>query len=80
MDVNTKNKLLAGRRKQIIELFCKSSPPVEICFDDDHGNAKLQEWIINNSKDFLLYTSGISIMDSAWEIAESDFTEGTFKE
>ena len=69
---------LIKRRADIVSAFCIKRPSVRLCMDyPEGGNRELQEWILNNLKKKFEYSTGIDVMDAAWNIAESDVNNGS---
>jgi len=73
-------KTIIKRRQSIIHMFCECEPPYEMCEDDDN-NSELQSWIGAHQNE-CIYSTNLSIMDAAWDIASSQIENGieTIKE
>jgi len=75
MEYITKKKIYK-RRQEIVGMFCGTLPPLKFCYDDEHmGNSELQNWIGAHRAE-CIYSTNLSIMDAAWEIAESQIENG----
>lgn len=67
-------KVLERRRQRIIGLLCIAKPPLHWCSNEVVED--LQEWVCENLKPEVDYASGISIIEAAWDIAESQIKNG----
>lgn len=67
---------ITKRIQSIVGMFCVRLPPLELCEDDpEGGNTDLQDWIgCHQTKES--YSTNISIMDAAWNIALSQIENG----
>jgi len=71
--------ILKKRRQKVLELLCISKPSLSLCVDSLDNTPALQEWVCNNLKPEIDFATGISIIDAAWYIAESQIENGMEK-
>ena len=70
------NAIIVKRRQEIIGMFCDILPPIAFCKDDEgSGCIELQDWIGEHQCE-ASYSTNISIIDAAWDIAESQIENG----
>lgn len=66
---------LLRRELAIYALFCDKPPPADLVADGERSG-ELQDWVIDHMKPEFNYATGISIMDAARAIAESQIDNG----
>ena len=73
-------EIIEERIYDVISLFSETPPPSELIKNallSDDNVCDLQDWLGENLREKFSYSTSIDIIDSAWNIAVSDFRNGS---